>query len=97
MPEPLRDNKEAEKKKKYKPKVFKGKVYIIINRCKGCKLCIEYCPKKILETSVEFNEKGYHYPKVTDEEGCVNCKICEDICPEFSIYSIGDDEGEPEK
>ena len=69
-------------------KVFKGKVYVIVERCKGCNLCIEYCPKKILEISEEFNEKGYHYPIVIDEENCVNCKICEDICPEFSIYSI---------
>jgi len=79
-------------KKEYKPRVFKGTVYIIENRCKGCGFCIEYCSKQILKTSAEFNEKGYHYPVVIDKEGCVNCKVCEDICPEFAIFSIAKEE-----
>ncbi|UCC94349.1 MAG: 4Fe-4S binding protein [Candidatus Omnitrophota bacterium] len=79
---------EDKSKKKYKPRVFKGTVYIIKERCKGCGFCIEYCPKKILQESKEFNEKGYHYPVVIDEDECVNCKVCEDICPEFAIYSL---------
>ncbi|MFH1784052.1 MAG: 4Fe-4S binding protein [bacterium] len=81
-------------KKKYKPKIFKGTGYIIKNRCKGCGFCIEYCPKKILKNSGEFNEKGYHYPVVIDEGVCVNCKVCEDICPEFAIFSITKEDDE---
>jgi len=80
--------------KKYKPKIFKGTVYIIKDRCKGCAFCIEYCPKKILKISKEFNVKGYHYPVVIEEKGCVNCRVCEDICPEFAIFSITDTEEE---
>jgi len=74
--------------KEYKKKIFKGKVYIIVERCKGCNLCIEYCPKKMLAKSKDFNAKGYHYPVVINEADCVNCKVCEDICPDFSIFSI---------
>jgi 2-oxoglutarate ferredoxin oxidoreductase subunit delta len=76
------------KKKKSKLKVLKRTIYIIKDRCKGCDFCIECCPKHILKTSEDFNEKGYHYPVVIDEKECINCKICEDICPEFAIFSI---------
>ncbi len=48
-----------------------GKVNVIASRCKGCGYCIEFCPKKILQTSGEFNEKGY-YPPVLKEEGKKN-------------------------
>jgi 2-oxoglutarate ferredoxin oxidoreductase subunit delta len=84
--------KPEQKKKKYKPKVFKGTVHVVKSRCKGCGFCIDYCPKKLLKTSKDFNAKGYHYPVVIDENACVNCKICEDICPEFAIFSVTKDE-----
>jgi len=87
--------KSAESKaKEYKPRVFKGTVYVIKEQCKGCGFCIEYCPKQILEASEEFNEKGYHFPVVTDDRGCVNCKVCEDICPEFAIFSLTREEND---
>ena len=82
------------KLKEYKPRVFEGTVYVVKDRCKGCGFCIEYCPKHILEPSEEFNEKGYHYPVVTDDQGCVNCKVCEDICPDFAIFSLTREEND---
>ncbi len=66
--------------------VVVGKVNILDHRCKGCKYCIEFCPKDILEESTDFNEKGYYPPRVKEEGKCVNCDFCETICPEFAIY-----------
>ena len=74
-------------KKTYK--IPHGEIYIIKDRCKGCNLCIEFCPKDVLEESEEFNKKGYHPPRIEEgkEEDCVNCGFCNLICPEFAIYT----------
>ncbi len=71
-----------------KVQVPKGRVYIIEDRCKGCELCVEYCPRGVLRMSAEFNIKGYHPPELVDESLCVNCHFCEVICPEFAIFSV---------
>jgi len=47
-----------------KVKPPEGEVHLIKDRCKGCGLCIEYCPKKVLEESDEINARGVHPPKV---------------------------------
>jgi 2-oxoglutarate ferredoxin oxidoreductase subunit delta len=67
-----------------------GLVRIIVERCKGCGFCIEYCPRDVLARSDEFNRKGYHYPVAVKAGACVNCNLCEMICPDFAIYSIAD-------
>ena len=64
-----------------------GELFIIVERCKGCDFCIEFCPNQVLESSPEFNCKGYHPPVMKADHECNNCGICEVICPEFAIYS----------
>ncbi|RKX71616.1 4Fe-4S ferredoxin [candidate division WOR-3 bacterium] len=76
-----------------KVKPIRGEVIIIKDRCKGCGFCIEFCPRKVLEFSDEFNAKGYHPPYVKNPDDCVNCGLCEMICPEFAIFSIKKEEG----
>ena len=69
-----------------KVRVPHGEIHIIKDRCKGCGFCVEYCPRKALEMSSEFNVKGYHPPYVKDADSCVNCRLCEMLCPEFAIF-----------
>jgi len=75
-------------------KLPRGEVRIIVDRCKGCGFCVEYCPKDVLVLSEEFNKKGYHPPKVVREGECVNCELCELICPDFAIYSVAVTDGD---
>jgi len=70
--------------------VARGQVHIILERCKGCKLCIELCPQQVLRVSDGLNEKGYHFPEVVPDHDktCVHCEFCTMICPEFAIYTL---------
>ncbi|MDP2627198.1 MAG: 4Fe-4S binding protein [Candidatus Rokubacteria bacterium] len=69
------------------PAKVRGLVFIKKNQCKGCELCIEFCPKSVLVRSKGFNPKGYHYPIVTNGE-CINCRLCVTVCPEYAIFSV---------
>lgn len=70
-----------------RPPALRGRVFIKKDRCKGCELCIEFCPKTVLVRSTDFNAKGYHYPVVTNDE-CISCRLCVTICPEYAIFSV---------
>ena len=66
----------------------RGAVRIVVERCKGCGFCVEYCPRDVLALSSGFNRKGYHPPEAVREGACVNCNLCEMICPDFAIFSV---------
>ena len=55
------------------------------NYCKGCNICIEFCPKKVLQYSKDINAKGYTLPEVVNLEACTQCKLCEMVCPDLAI------------
>ena len=60
----------------------RGTVVIDRESCKGCILCIDACPPRVLVmTTDELNERGYPYPVLL--AGCTGCKACSQICPDF--------------
>ena len=62
------------------------KVTFHTDMCKGCGLCIEACPKKILEIAKDvLNAKGYHPARMTDQEKCIACAMCAMMCPDCVI------------
>lgn len=73
-----------------KVRVPRGKVYILPERCKGCQICVQYCPQQVLQVSQETNSKGYHFPDIVPgkEQACVHCEFCTFVCPEFAIFTL---------
>lgn len=50
--------------------------------CKGCNICVEFCPKKVLEL-----EDGKVVIKNFD--ACIQCGQCELRCPDYAIWLGG--------
>lgn len=63
--------------------------------CKGCGLCIYYCPKDVLKLSDQMNQKGYNIAEVINLDGCIGCRLCEIGCPDFAIYIEGESDEQP--
>ncbi len=57
---------------------------IVINRdwCKGCGLCIHFCPHCVLEEDAEGKAWAAH------PERCTCCRLCELQCPELATEII---------
>ncbi len=65
----------------------KGRVAIVVEHCKGCGFCVEFCPTKVLALSSVYNSKGYHPPHVVALEKCSGCDLCGMYCPDFAIHA----------
>jgi 2-oxoglutarate ferredoxin oxidoreductase subunit delta len=63
---------------------------IATDRCKGCGLCIDVCPKGILALDLEtLDALGYHPVRLTEAAACTSCALCARICPDavFSVFA----------
>jgi 2-oxoglutarate ferredoxin oxidoreductase subunit delta len=60
--------------------------------CKGCGICIHFCPKNVLEASKTLSARGYFIPSVVDEDACTKCGRCELYCPDFAIFVVTEKE-----
>ena len=71
---------------------MKGRIEVDKERCKGCGLCVNVCPKHQIEISDDLNTKGY-YPAQFQEENvgdseerqCTGCALCAVTCPDVAI------------
>lgn len=61
-----------------------GEIVIQESFCKGCRLCIQVCPKGIISLGNLVNQKGYHVAQA-DGTSCVGCGLCAISCPEGAI------------
>lgn len=61
------------------------KIVINQDRCKGCKLCVDLCPKGIIMIADRMNKKGVYPVFVSQPEECTGCKLCVTVCPDVAI------------
>lgn len=52
------------------------------NLCKGCGICVAFCPKNVLE----IKSGKVHIKNLED---CIECGLCELRCPDYAIYLGG--------
>lgn len=62
-----------------------AKVHFRQDRCKGCELCVEACPKEIVKMSKELNSMGFHPATVEEQDKCIACAACAKVCPDVVI------------
>jgi 2-oxoglutarate ferredoxin oxidoreductase subunit delta len=77
-------------------KTKSSRLQLDIERCKGCGLCVLYCPKGSLRMTQELNNQGNPYVEQIDPAVCNACGICFRMCPDVAITISDDKNGKPE-
>ena len=62
-----------------------AKVIINAKKCKGCGLCVEFCPAKIIVMSLTMNPHGTNTAIVKNMSKCRGCAFCAIVCPDWAI------------
>ncbi|MDE3188972.1 MAG: 4Fe-4S dicluster domain-containing protein [Acidobacteriota bacterium] len=65
----------------------RGLLRVDVNECKGCGMCVEACPPKVISMSEKLNHYGYRTATYAGE-GCTACGICFMVCPEPGAITV---------
>jgi 2-oxoglutarate ferredoxin oxidoreductase subunit delta len=65
-----------------------GTITIDPERCKGCDICVHYCPPKVLRLGQTRNTLNHRVVELFDEARCTGCEICAKVCPDLAITAV---------
>jgi NAD-dependent dihydropyrimidine dehydrogenase PreA subunit len=65
----------------------RGLLRVDTEECKGCGLCVEACPPKVIHLSERLNRYGYRTATYAGA-GCTGCGICFMACPEPGAITV---------
>jgi Pyruvate/2-oxoacid:ferredoxin oxidoreductase delta subunit len=65
----------------------RGLLRIDTDECKGCGLCVEACPLKLIRMSERLNHYGYKTAEYVGT-GCSGCGVCFVSCPEPGAIAV---------
>lgn len=58
------------------------------NLCKGCRMCVQTCPKHCIYIGNSINEIGYQYAVFKTGAACTACGLCFYVCPEPGAITV---------
>lgn len=67
-----------------------GTPVVDIEWCKGCGICVHFCPKDVLELS----RQGKAVAARPDD--CIACMLCELRCPDLAIQIVTEEDSDEE-
>jgi NAD-dependent dihydropyrimidine dehydrogenase PreA subunit len=73
-----------------------NRIIISSDECKGCRFCVEACPRNSIALGSHINTIGYQYAEFT-AGNCTACGICFNVCPEpgaITVIKENDGKGE---
>jgi len=65
----------------------RGHLRVNVDECKGCGLCLEACPPKVIRLREQLNHYGYRTAEYAGH-GCTGCGICFQVCPEPGALTV---------
>jgi NAD-dependent dihydropyrimidine dehydrogenase PreA subunit len=65
----------------------RGRLRVDPDECKGCSLCIEACPPRVIHMTERLNHYGYRTAEYAGA-GCTGCGICFMVCPEPGAITV---------
>jgi len=60
-------------------------VHVLEKYCKGCGLCVPFCPRGILSLAKEVDERGVHRVCANPSIECTACGNCAAMCPDAAL------------